>query len=301
MTALRGWVECVPNFSEGRDAAVIEALRRAIESAGVKLLDHAGDPDHHRSVFTFAGRLAEVEEAVFRAAEAAVEKIDLTRHRGVHPRIGALDVVPLIPLGDTPFEVCAAGARRIARRLWSRLEIPVYFYGRAALRLERRPLEFIRKLGFERLRRLADSPERRPDVGGPAPHPTAGAACVGVRGFLIAFNVELRTADIAVAKRIAANIRESSGGLPAVKALGLPLASRGAVQVSMNVADIDRTPLHRAVEAVCAEAEALGVEVARGELIGLLPRKAAQQTTARALRLEALTPDMTIEGRLKPL
>ena len=299
MTALRGWVECVPNFSEGRDAAVIEALRRAVESAGVKLLDRTSDPDHHRSVFTFAGRLAEVEDAVLRAAETAAARIDLTRHRGVHPRVGALDVVPLAPLGDTPFEVCADGARRLARRLWSRLEIPVYLYGRAALRPDRRPLERIRKLGFEKLRRLADSPQCRPDVGGPALHPTAGAACVGVRGFMVAFNVELRTADAAVAKRIAAGIRESSGGLPAVKALGLPLASRGTVQVSMNLTDIDRTPLHRAVEAVCAQAEALGVEVVRGELIGLLPAKAAQQTTAQALRLDALAPDMTIEGRLK--
>ncbi len=299
MTALRGWVECVPNFSEGRDAAVIEALRRAIESSGVKLLDRTSDPDHHRSVFTFAGRLAEVENAVLRAAETAVARIDLTSHRGVHPRIGALDVVPLIPLGDTPSEVCVDGARRIARRLWNELAIPVYLYGRAARRPERQALEFIRKLGFEKLRRLADSPGRRPDIGGPALHPTAGAACVGARGFLVAFNVELRTADIAVAKRIASKIRESSGGLPAVKALGLPLASRGTVQVSMNVADIDRTPLHRAVEAVCAEAAALGVEVVRGELIGLLPRKAAQQTTAQALRLDALTPDMVIENRLK--
>ena len=298
MTALRGWVECAPNFSEGRDAHVLAALRRAIESAGVKLLDRTADPDHHRSVFTFAGSLPAVENAVLRAAETAVEKIDLTSHRGVHPRIGALDVVPLIPLGDTPFDACVDGARRIARRLWSQLEIPVYLYGRAARSPERRALEYTRKLGFEKLRLSSDSPGRRPDVGGPLPHPTAGAACVGARGFLVAFNVELRTADIAAAKRIAGKIRESSGGLPAVKALGLRLATRGTVQVSMNVVDIDRTPLHRAVEAVCAEAAALGVEVVRGELIGLLPRKAAEQTTAQALRLDALTPGMVIEDRL---
>ncbi len=298
MTARRGWVECVPNFSEGRDAHVIAALRRAIEDSGVKLLDQSADPDHHRSVFTFAGPLPAVENAVLRAAETAAAKIDLASHRGVHPRIGALDVVPLIPLGGTPFDACVDGARRIARRLWNELEIPVYLYGRAALRPERQALEFMRKLGFEKLRLLADSPQRRPDVGGPALHPTAGAACVGARGFLVAFNVELGTADITVAKRIASKIRESSGGLPAVKALGLRLAARGTVQVSMNLADIDRTPLHRAVEAVCAEAAALGVEVVRGELIGLLPRKAAQQTTAQALRLDALTPDMVIEDRL---
>ena len=140
MTALRGWVECAPNFSEGRDAHVLAALRRAIESAGVKLLDRTADPDHHRSVFTFAGSLPAVENAVLRAAETAVEKIDLASHRGVHPRIGALDVVPLIPLGDTPFDACVDGARRIARRLWSQLEIPVYLYGRAARSPERRRL-----------------------------------------------------------------------------------------------------------------------------------------------------------------
>ncbi len=295
---MRGWVECVLNFSEGRDADVIEALEQAIESPGVKLLDRTGDPDHHRSVFTFAGRLPDVENAVLRAAETAVEKIDLTSHRGAHPRIGALDVVPLAPLGDTPSGICVDGARRIAQRLWSQLEIPVYLYGWAARRPERQALEFIRKLGFEKLRRLADSPGRRPDVGDPVLHPTAGAACVGARGFLIAFNVELRTADIMVAQRIAKKIRESSGGLPAVKALGLRLATRGTVQVSMNVTDIDRTPLHRAVEAVCEESAALSVEVVRGELIGLLPRKAAEQTTAQALRLDAVTPNMIVEDRL---
>lgn len=297
--SLCGWVECVPNFSEGRDPQAIEALRRAVEGCGVKLLDQTSDPDHHRSVFTFAGRPDAVENAVIQAAKTAVEKIDLTSHRGVHPRIGALDVVPLVALGDTSSEVCVASARRIARRLWDELEIPVYLYGRAARLPERRALEFIRKLGFEKLRRLVDSPTYRPDIGGPLLHPTAGAACVGVRGFLIAFNVELQTTDIAVAKRIASRVRESSGGLPAVKALGLRLAARETVQVSMNITDIDKTPLHRAVEAVSKAAADLGVEVVRGELVGLLPKKAADQTTPRALHLDAITPNMIIEERLK--
>lgn len=296
---LSDWVECVPNFSEGRDSEILKRLRQAFEVSDVKLLDQTSDPDHNRSVFTIAGRIPNVADALLRAVEVAVNEINLVSHRGEHPRIGALDVVPLVALDGTSREACVAGAIGIAESLWSGLGVPVYLYGHAARSVERQALESIRKLGFERLREAVHSPMYLPDIGGPALHPTAGATCVGVRGFLIAFNVELQSNDISVARRIAKQVRESSGGLPGVKALGLRLATRDTVQVSMNVTDITRTPLHRAVSAVFDTATALGVEVARGELIGLLPRSAAEATSAEELRLEAITPSMIVEDCLE--
>ncbi len=296
---LSDWVECVPNFSEGRRPDVLERLRRALEFSDVKLLDQTSDPDHHRSVFTIAGRISDIEDAILRAAEVAVTEINLASHSGEHPRIGSLDVVPLIALGDTPGDVCVAGAERIAGRLWSQLGIPIYLYGQAARSVERRALEFIRKLGVERLSEVVNSPAFCPDVGGPTLHPSAGATCVGVRGFLIAFNIELHSTDLSVARQIAKRVRESSGGLAGVKALGLRLKSRDTVQVSMNITDIARTPLHQAVSAVSEAASALSVDVARGELIGLLPRAAAEATTAEELYLEAITSDMILEDRLE--
>lgn len=296
---LSDWVECVPNFSEGRSSEVLKRLRQTFEASDVKLLDQTSDPDHHRSVFTIAGPIPSVADALLRAAEVAVNEINLVSHRGEHPRIGALDVVPLVAMDGTSREACVAGANQIAESLWSRLGVPVYLYGQAARSVERQALESIRKLGFEHLREAADSPAYLPDIGGPALHPTAGATCVGVRGFLIAFNVELQSSDVSIARQIAKQVRESSGGLAGVKALGLQLATRDAVQVSMNITDITRTPLHRAVSAVCEAATALGVEVARGELIGLLPRAAAEATSAEELRLEAITPSMILEDRLE--
>ena len=294
------WIECVPNFSEGRDPAVIERIRRAIVSvSGARLLDQSTDADHHRSVFTFAGPPDNVAKAVLRAAEAAVELIDLREHRGVHPRIGALDVVPFIPLDDSTKQQCLDVARRTGEQLWERLGVPVYFYGDAARVDERRRLENVRRGQFEGLRALLpEDASRRPDIGGPALHETAGATAVGVREILIAYNVVLDTPDVAVAKEAARRVRESSGGLRAVKALGLDLASRGLAQVSMNLTDFEVTPPHVALARVQQEARRLGAEAIESEIVGLIPQKALDLAAGRDLRLRSFHPEQILENRL---
>ena len=291
-------VECVPNFSEGRNRAVISGIRRAILSAGeVLLLDRTMDADHNRSVFTLAGPPEAVVQAVLRAAAAAVEAIDLREHHGVHPRIGALDVVPLVPLEGITVEECVAVARRLGRQIWDQLKVPVYYYGDAAAVEQRRRLENIRRGGFEGLLKcLPDEQERRPDVGGPGLHPTAGACAIGVRKFLIAYNVELATPDASIAKRIAAEIRESSGGLAGVKALGLELSSRNTSQVSMNLTDSESTPPHRVFKAVRDRARELGVSIAGTELIGLIPRAALEGAPAGFAA--TFRPDQILENRI---
>ena len=296
-------IECIPNFSEGRDAAVVERIRSAISSVpGVTLLDQASDPDHHRSVFTFVGEPDTVAEAVLRAAGVAVEQIDLRKHTGVHPRIGALDVVPLVPLEGAPREICIALAHRLGQDLWDRLRLPVYFYGDAALEERRSRLEQIRRGGFEELAAcLPEDTDCRPDVGGPNPHPSAGAAAVGVRKLLIAYNIHLASPDVSIAKRIATKIRESSGGLPAVKALGLELRSRNLTQVSMNLTDFEQTPPHVVFKLVKAEAERTGTQVVGGEVIGLIPRKAVEMAAAHAVELPGFQADIVLEDRLNSL
>ena len=275
-------VECVPNFSEGRKRAVVSGIRQAILSAAdVLLLDQTMDADHNRSVFTLAGSPTDVVQAVLRAAEAAVKTIDLREHQGVHPRIGALDVVPLVPLEGITSEECVALARRLGQRIWDELKVPVYYYGDAAAVEHRRRLENIRRGGFEGLLKcLPQEKERRPDVGGPGLHPAAGACAIGVRKFLIAYNIELTTPDVSIARRIAQEIRESSGGLACVKALGLKLSSRNLSQVSMNITDYERTPPHRVFETVRDRARELGASVAGTELIGLIPKAALQGAPA---------------------
>jgi glutamate formiminotransferase len=254
-------IECVPNFSEGRDATVIQSIADAIRSArGVLLLRTDMDPDHHRSVITFAGPPEAVTEGALRGIAVAVERIDLRRHTGVHPRIGAADVVPFVPLEGVTIEDCAALARQLGQQVWQRLGVPVYFYEAAASSPDRAPLENIRRGGLD------------PDLGGPSLHPTAGACVVGARRLLIAFNVNLRSTDVTIAKAIARKIRASSGGLPFVKAMGVPLASRNLVQVSMNLPSFEETPLHRVYDAVRAEAAAHGVAIAGSEIVGLVPR-----------------------------
>lgn len=294
-------IECVPNFSEGRDLAVIERITGAIASTpGVILLDRTHDADHNRSVFTFVGGPEELEAALAKAAAVALECIDLRRHNGVHPRIGALDVVPFVPLEGSNREECIELARRVARMLWDRFEIPSYFYGDAALSEERRKLENIRRGGFEALlQALPDDSRRRPDTGGPALHPSAGASAIGVRKFLIAFNINLATADVSIAKQIAKTIRESSGGLPAVKALGLELASRGLTQVSMNLTDFERTSLHEVFGWVKHEAERLGTHVASSEIIGLVPGRAIEMAAERFLQIENFDSGAILENRLR--
>ena len=294
-------IECIPNFSEGRDQGVLDRIAGAIGSTrGVVLLDQTHDADHNRSVFTFVGGPQELEAALVQAAAIAVESIDLRRHSGVHPRIGAIDVIPFVPLEGSSREECVALAHRVARLLWERFEIPSYFYGDAALTENRRKLENIRRGGFEVLgQALPGDVERRPDTGGPALHPSAGATAIGVRKFLIAFNINLASADVSIARQIAKTIRESSGGLPAVKALGLELHSRGLTQVSMNLTDFERTSLYEVYGWVKHEAERLGTHIAGSEIIGLVPRKAIEMAAERFLQIENFDSATVFENRLR--
>ncbi len=280
-------VECVPNFSEGRDGGIIDGIARAIGAAGGTLLDRTADPDHNRCVLTFAGSPEAAAEAAFSGVAEAVSQIDLTRHIGVHPRVGAADVVPFVPVTGVTLEDCAGIARQVGERIWRELRVPVFLYEAAACSSERARLENIR-LSAGRM---------RPDFGD-RPHPTAGMTIVGARNFLIAWNINLATSRLDAARQIARKIRFSSGGLPCVKALGLPLASRNQVQVSMNLTDFEQTPLHVVFNAVMAEANALGIGIAGTELIGLIPEKALQLSAGCDLRWENLHPDRILENRL---
>ncbi|MBI4906748.1 MAG: glutamate formimidoyltransferase [Acidobacteria bacterium] len=292
-------IECVPNFSEGRDPRVIAEIVESVRSVpGAALLASESDPDHHRSVLTIAGEPEPVVEAAFRAAATAALHVDLNHHRGVHPRIGATDVIPLVPVANITMEECAALAHRLGRRIWKELSIPVYFYEAAAMRPERRRLEVVRKGGFEALRDAAADAARQPDVGGPQPHPTAGATAIGARKFLLAFNINLATADVEIARAIAKSIRTSSGGLPHVKAMGVLLASRGLAQVSMNLTDHEVTPLHTVYELVARQAAAHGVSIAGSEIIGLMPGAALAQAAAHFLKCENYRRESILESRL---
>ena len=293
-------VECVPNFSEGRDAAKVGAIVNAIRSTpGVALLAQERDEDHDRSVVTFAGAPEAVLEGALAGVAKAVELIDLTAQHGVHPRIGAADVVPFVPLEGITMEECAQLAWRAGEEIWRRLRVPVYFYEAAARRPERAKLENLRRGQFEGLREAVRvDPDRRPDVGDAELHPTAGATAVGARKFLIAFNINLNTPDLEIARRIARAIRASSGGLPCVKAMGVMLASHNLAQVSMNLTDFERTPLHVVFEAVKRDAAHYGVSIAASELIGLIPRKALDMAAGIDLQWENLRPDSVLERRI---
>jgi glutamate formiminotransferase len=288
-------IECVPNFSEGRREDVLAALDASIRDVpGVRLLDVSPDPDHNRSVFTLVGRVEPVIEAAYRSAAVALQRIDLGTHQGVHPRIGAVDVIPFVPLRDVTMEACAALARRLAGRLAADFEIPAYLYG-AASATAPRDLATIRRGGFESLRTEIAVPARHPDYGPARVHPTAGAVAVGARGILIAFNVDLESTNLAAARAIAAAVRESSGGLPAVQAMGLPLATRRLVQVSMNLLDYRRTPPLLAFERIGAEAARRGIGISAGELIGCAPRDALPPDPMAALRLRNLRPGQILD------
>jgi glutamate formiminotransferase len=295
----RQLVECVPNFSEGRDAGKIDAIVAAVLAvSGVVLLDREADADHNRSVLTFAGPPAAVAEAAFRAVEKAVALIDLTRHQGAHPRIGAADVVPFIPIEGVTLDECVQLAERLGAQIWSHLKVPVYLYEAAARRPERTNLENIRRGQFEALvREMGTTPARDPDIGEPICHPTAGATVTGARQFLIAYNINLNTPDVAIAKRIAQTIRFSSGGLRCVKAMGVMLASRNLAQVSINLTDFEQTPVHVVFEAVCREAARCGVTVAGSEIVGLIPRKAID-LSAEYFRGQNFRPELVLEDRL---
>ncbi len=293
-------IECVPNFSEGRRKDVVDKIVYSIRSVpGVKVLDVEMDPDHNRSVVTFTGGKENIQEAAFRGARAASELIDLTKHKGQHPRMGALDVLPFVPISGATIEDCVELANRVGARIAKELKIPVFLYEAAAKRPERTNLEEVRKGEFEGLRDAIPRDDSRfPDYGPRMVHPTAGATAVGARMPLIAFNVNLKTADVKVAKDIAKKIRESSGGMPKVKALGFMLEAKGQAQVSMNLTDYTVTPISKVFEAVKAEAEARGVEVAEGELIGLIPLDAVCDLAARFLKITNFTSNQVLERRI---
>ncbi len=279
-------VECVPNFSEGRERPVIAALEQSVRDVpGVRLLNSTSDADHNRSVLTFAGDPASVAKAAFSAVATAVAKIDLAKHEGVHPRVGAADVVPFVPVSGITLEECAALAHATGDRIWNELHVPVFFYEAAAKRPECARLENIR--------RRANS-DLSPDIG-QGRHPTAGCCVVGARNFLIAWNIILKSNDLAAAKSIANEIRESNGGLPAVKALGLELASQRKVQVSMNLVDFRRTPLHVVFDAVRDAAGKRGVEIEGSELIGLIPQAALDASKNHDLHWINMRPDLILE------
>jgi glutamate formiminotransferase len=294
-------VECVPNFSEGRDARVIAAIVRAASAVpGVLILDLQTDADHNRSVLTFAGPPEAVLEAAVAAAGVAARRIDLTRHTGVHPRVGAADVIPFVPLRGITLEECAALAWSAGEQHWRRNGVPVYFYDAASLRPGRTRLEQIRQGGFALLKTAVLTDEyRRPDVGGPALHPTAGASIIGARKLLVAFNVNLQTPDVSVALRIARLIRHSSGGLPGVKALGVFLESRGLAQVTTTITDFELTPVHVVFNAISGAAASAGVGLAGSQLVGLLPRRALEMAGRTDFRWESWNDSMVLETRLE--
>jgi len=265
----------------------------------VALLDREADADHNRSVLTFVGPPAAVADAALRAVEKAVELIDLTQHHGAHPRIGAADVVPFIPIEGVTVEECVRLAERVGGEIWNRLKVPVYLYEAAARRPERVNLENIRRGQFEALlREMGTEAGRAPDIGEPVCHPTAGAVVLGARKFLIAYNVNLGTADVDIAKRIAKTIRFSSGGFRFVKSMGVMLASRNLAQVSINLTDFEQTPLHLVFETVRREAERYGVPVVGSEIVGLIPRKAIEMAAEYFLRAENFSPQLVLENRI---
>jgi glutamate formiminotransferase / 5-formyltetrahydrofolate cyclo-ligase len=292
-------IEFIPNVSEGRRPEVVEALLRALcAPAGVRLLNRTSDPSHNRSVFTVAGSADALTAGALALLREAIERIDLRTHRGVHPRMGAVDVMPFVPLGDGTLSECVAVARRVGAEAAARFHLPVFLYEAAAVVPERRRLENIRRGEFEGLAEKLADPAWAPDFGPAVPHPTAGALAVGARHVLIAFNVNLATTRVDIARRIAAKVRERDGGLPAVKALGLALSERGLVQVSMNLTDYSKTPPAAAFAAVQRAALALGIDVVDSELIGLIPQAALAGTSVHALRLTGFSDDQILEVRL---
>ena len=289
-------VKCVPNFSEGRSASVVQKIVDAVRAVpGVSVLDVQSDADHNRTVVSMVGSPEQVAEAAFQSVAVASQLIDMEQHQGGHPRMGATDVVPFIPLRGVTMEDCAEMARRLGHRVGDELDIPVYMYEAAATRPERVNLADVRRGEYEGIKEAIQDPDRAPDFG-PARMGKAGATAIGARQFLIAFNVYLNTDDVAVAKRIAKAIRHSSGGLRYVKALGLLV--EGQAQVSMNLTDFTRTPIHRVLELVRREAASYGLTVARSELVGLLPQRALIEGAAWYLQLD-LDPDQVRESRLE--
>lgn len=290
-------IEGVPNFSEGRRREVCERFAAAARSAGAHVLDLEMDADHNRSVLTFVGTADAVAKAAFDAAALAVAAIDLRTHKGQHPRMGAVDVIPFVPLPPDTMATCVEIARRVGRRIGDELGVPVFLYESAATRPENRNLAEIRKGEFEEISKR----DLAPDFGPTRVHPSAGCVAVGARPPLIAYNVDLETEDLAVAKKIAKKVRERDGGLPRLKALGMFLADRKCAQVSMNVCDFTVTGLKAAFDAVAAEAARLGVGVRSSEIVGLVPQAALPDAWIAELQLAGFKPDQVIERKIATL
>lgn len=290
-------VECVPNFSEGRDKSKVDAIVDAMKLDCVFLLDREMDADHNRCVITLVGEREAIQEAAIRGVGKAAELIDLTRHQGAHPRLGAADVIPFIPIEGVNIEDCVTMARHVGEQIWKRYQLPVYFYEAAATSPERQNLENVRRGQFEGIRdEVATNPSRKPDIGESRLHPTAGACIVGARKFLIAYNIFLNTPDVEIAKKIAKAIRFSTGGLRFVKAAGFLV--RGQAQVSMNLTDFEQTPIHRVFELVKREAERYGATPASSEIVGLIPKKALEQAAEWFLQVENFDSSLILENRL---
>jgi len=290
-------IECVPNFSEGRDKAKVDAIVEAMKMDGVYLLDREMDSDHNRCVITLIGDREPIQEAVIRGVGKAAELIDLTKHQGAHPRMGASDVVPFIPIEGVTIEDCVAMAKHVGEQIWKRHQIPVYLYEAAAATPERQNLESIRRGQFEGIRaEIATNPARKPDFGDLKVHPTAGATVVGARKFLIAYNIFLNTPDVEIAKKIAKAVRFSSGGLRFVKGAGFLV--RGLAQVSMNLTDFEQTPVHRVFELVKSEAARYGVMPVSSEIVGLIPKKALESAAEWFLQVENFDSSLILENRL---
>ena len=293
-------IECVPNFSEGRDPAKVDALVQVMSSVpGVYVLDREMDADHNRCVITLAGEPDAVAEAAILGAGKAMDLIDMTVHKGAHPRVGATDVVPFIPVEGVTLEDCVALAKRVGNEIWKRYRIPIFFYEAAATRPDRVNLENVRKGQFEGLRdELKKNHDRQPDIGEPKLHPTAGVTVVGARKFLVAYNVNLNTSDIDIANKIARAIRFSNGGFRYVKSMGVELKARNLAQVSINLTDYEQTPMHRVYAAVKREAERYGVMPVGSEIVGLVPKKAIEMAADYFLQLENFSPSQVFENKL---
>jgi glutamate formiminotransferase / formiminotetrahydrofolate cyclodeaminase len=294
-------IECVPNFSEGRDPAKVDAIVEVMRSVpGVYVLDREMDADHNRCVITLAGDPEAVGEAAIVGAGKALELIDMTTHTGAHPRVGATDVVPFIPIEGVTLEDCVALARRVGNEIWKRHRIPIFFYEAAATRPDRVNLENVRRGQFEGLREeLKKNHDRQPDIGEPKLHPTAGVTVVGARKFLIAYNVNLNTSEVSIANKIAKAIRYSSGGLRYVKSMGVELKARNLAQVSINLTDYEQTPIHRVYEMVKREAQRYGVMPVGSEIVGLVPKKAMEMAADYFLQLENFSPSQVFENKLE--
>ncbi len=296
---MRTIIECVPNISEGRDRKSVDEIAAAVRAApGVRVLDVSSDPSHNRSVLTFVGDAAALLAGVRALFEAALTRIDLRRHAGEHPRMGAVDVVPFIPIRGASMDDCVALSREAGAEIAERFGVPVYLYEESASSEPRRNLAEIRKGQFESFAEKMRDPRWAPDFGPREPHPSAGAVAVGARPFLIAYNINLATTDLAVADRIAKAIRHLSGGFRYVKAMGVVLADRGIVQVSINMTNYRKTPLHRVFECVRSEAARHGVAIVGSEIVGLTPAEALYAAAEHSLRLEGFSAEQVLETKL---